>query len=261
MKLGIIAGSGGLPIAIAKENQVAAAVLINGFADPKHYDEIPNIVLDIHQADDAITYLKKQEVTDIVFAGGVKKPDISNLPKTTSLVMGILNIFNKGDDALLRAVKTHFEKHGFNVLSPTELIKDITVENKFLIGQADKEFWDDAKLGLLVCRKLGELDIGQSCVISGGVILGVEAIEGTDQLLYRCAKHEKHGKHKILVKTIKPTQDSKMDIPSIGPTTIDMLYNNGYTGICIEANKVIVFSKAETIMSAQRNNIIFASIK
>ncbi len=260
MKLGIIAGGGGLPIAIAKENQIEAAVLIDGFADPEHYGLVPYVVLGIHQSDEAISYLRKQEITHIVFAGNVDKPDLSALPKSTSLVMSILNIFNKGDDALLKAVKSHFEKEGFIVLSPVELMKDITVENGFMIGQIDEEFRKDAKLGMITCRKLGELDIGQSCVISGGVVLGVEAVEGTDQLIQRCGSYKKYGKHKILVKTIKPTQDKKMDIPSIGPTTIDMLAKNGYTGISVEANKVIVFSKYETILAAQKEGLIFTAI-
>jgi DUF1009 family protein len=113
---------------------------------------------------------------------------------------------------------------------------------------------------LHVARTLGALDIGQAVVVQQGLVLGVEAIEGTDELLRRCAGLRRDGPGGVLVKVEKPGQERRADRPTIGPRTVALAAETGLRGIAIEAYSTIVLDRDEVVGAADRAGLFVVGI-
>ena len=116
-------------------------------------------------------------------------------------------------------------------------------------------------MGVRVARALGALDVGQAVVVQHGVVLGVEAIEGTDALLQRCAGIKREGQGGVLVKLKKPQQERRADLPTIGADTVRRAAEAGLSGIAVEEGQSLILDRAETVAEANRLGLFVAGIK
>ncbi|HEY1364341.1 MAG TPA: LpxI family protein, partial [Xanthobacteraceae bacterium] len=119
----------------------------------------------------------------------------------------------------------------------------------------------DIEHGLRIARALGALDIGQAVVVQQGLVLGVEAIEGTDELLGRCAALRREGPGGVLVKTAKPGQERRADRPVIGPQTVALAAAAGLRGIAVEAGAAIVIDRDEVAAAADRAGLFVVGVR
>ena len=169
------------------------------------------------------------------------------------LLANILKHKILGDDKLLSLIADFVEKKGFNIISPLDILN--LSKRKFATKiKPNKQQQDDIEVGFNICLEVGRLDIGQAIIIDKGYVLGVEAAEGTDNLIARCARLRKTDYGGILIKTIKPQQDRRLDVPTIGPQTITNLYDYQYSGIAISSD-IIILSMEETFNLADQYKI------
>jgi len=99
-------------------------------------------------------------------------------------------------------------------------------------------------------RALGAVDVGQGCVVQQGIALAVEAAEGTDAMLARCASLAREGPGGVLVKLVKPGQDRRADLPTIGPATVAGAVGAQLRGVAFEAGGTILAEREATIAAA-----------
>src|SRR5207302_4676184 len=138
------------------------------------------------------------------------------------------------------------EREGFRVIGADQLLDEAELpEGALGRVRPDADALGDIALGLRLARALGALDIGQAVVVQQGLVLGVEAIEGTDELLRRCAALRREGPGGVLVKIEKPGQDPRADRPTIGLRTVLLAAEAGLQGIAVEANATIVLDRDE----------------
>ena len=156
-----------------------------------------------------------------------------------------------GDDGLLSAIIGELEQEGFRVLGIDQLL-DGELADAGPLGAVHPNLQSEADIehGLRIARALGALDIGQAVIVQQGLVLGVEAIEGTDGLLRRCAKLRREGLGGVLVKVEKPGQERRTDRPTIGPRTVALAAEAGLAGIAVEAGATIVLDRDEVIGAA-----------
>ena len=120
----------------------------------------------------------------------------------------------------------------------------------------------DIDLGFRVVAALGRLDIGQAAVVSKGHVLAVEAAEGTDAMLARCAElrqasaSRRRGLSGVLVKSPKPGQEERVDMPTIGPGTVEKAARAGLAGIAVAAGKLLIADRAATIAAADMRGAV-----
>ena len=136
----------------------------------------------------------------------------------------------------------------------------LAAEGPLGIVRPDAQAEADIERGLRVARALGALDIGQAVIVQQGLVLGVEAIEGTDQLLRRCAALRRDGPGGVLVKVEKPGQERRADRPTIGPRTVGLAAETGLRGIAIEAYSTIVLDRDEVVEAADRAGLFVVGI-
>lgn len=261
MGICIIAGGGNLPLELLKEaknnNQEPCLILIKDNADKEQYKGSNYIELSVGQIGAAISYMRENQADKIVFAGSVKRPNLlSIIPdwKGTIVLGRILKARIRGDDHLLKTIVGFFEDEGFKVAAATDFL-NLNISQKGTITNTKPSDDDifDINLGINLLDKLSELDIAQAAIISHGRVLSIEGAEGTDELIRRTKNYIKNART-TMVKIPKIGQDRRIDMPTIGPNTIDELAAASITGIAI-SQEVLVLSKEETIAKANSHSI------
>jgi DUF1009 family protein len=261
-KIAVIAGNGELPKKVInklkKDNKefivisLLGAVNINDYADYENYSFYPG------QMKKILSKLKECKVNKVVLAGGLKRPSIFDV-RLDSLSYKILAkavMQGLGDDALLRLIMKEIDKVGATVVGAHEICPSLTM-NKGVLGKVKPSKKDSSNIdrGIKVLQATADLDIGQSIVIDEGVVIGIEAVEGTEELIKRCGKHKLSEKGGVLVKMKKSSQSDKVDMPTIGVKTIEQVYEAGFSGIAIESGNVLVINQDELIKKANELKI------
>ncbi|WP_395943569.1 LpxI family protein [Brevundimonas sp.] len=264
-KLGLIAGGGDLPAAVAArcdaEGRPIFVIRLAGFADP-HLIRWPGAEFGMAQIGAILKALKTEGCTTVCLAGIVNRPDFKTLKpdfKGATLLPGIVAAAAKGDDALLRKILSVFEAEGFAVEGADDILGGETLTAGALGAVSPTpEQLADLKKALHVAEKSGELDIGQGAVVCDGLVLAVEAQEGTDAMLGRVASlpgdlRGSAGDRKgALGKAPKPIQDLRVDMPVIGPRTVEMAAAAGLAGIGGVTGRLILIDRTAIVAAADR---------
>jgi len=273
-RLAILAGGGGLPREIAdsaaSHGLPVSIVAIDGEADAD-FGPHPVTVVNWGQIGAMIRALKAARATDLVIVGRVHRPELKGLKPDFGLFRYLAKIVRivaaGGDDSVLRRVVRFFEQQGIKVIGPGEAVPELLVGDGPLGARtpAPEERADVAK-GFELIRALGAYDIGQSVIVSRGRIEAIEGAEGTDRMIARAGWQRTAaggiGAHSgVLVKRSKPGQDLRVDMPAIGPATVDAAAGSGLAGIAVEAGKVLVAARAETVRRADETDIFVTGIE
>jgi len=153
-------------------------------------------------------------------------------------------------------------KEKFRVVGADQLLRQALVpEGPLGRLHPDPQAQADIERGLRVARTLGALDVGQAVIVQQGLVLGVEAIEGTDELLRRCAVLRREAPGGVLVKVEKPGQEPRADRPTIGLRTVLLAAETGLRGIAVEANATIVLNCDEVIRAADRAELFLVGVR
>lgn len=256
-KLGLIAGGGALPgrvidSCLADGRQVFV-VALEGHARPDIVDRVPHVWIPLGAAGRGLEALRSAGCRDLVMVGPVRRPSLRELRPDWRAAKFFSRLGRKalGDDGLLRAVADALESEGFNVLTLHDLLDDcLAPAGTWTRSEPDDTAWEDIRRGVDVARTLGRADVGQAVIVQQGLVLGVEAIEGTDALIRRCEALHRVGRGGILVKVAKPEQDARSDLPTIGSGTVNSAAACGLRGIAVGADRTLVVDFQVTVEAA-----------
>ena len=267
-KLGMIAGGGMMPVEIIKHCQQTGreifVVGIEPYADEEALKDVPHIFAKIGEAGKMLKALAKNNVRDVVLAGGIKRPSFKELVPDWegAKIMAKLAIKKMSDDNMFRAVIDEIERRGLKVVGIEEVVPGMMFsEGVYGKLKPTAEDMDDIRRGIKVSKALGAVDVGQACVVQEGMVLAVEAIEGTDMMLARAASVKKKGKAPVMVKALKPGQDLRVDLPAIGLQTIEQLKKYGIKGIAVEAGGILLIEREAVIKMANEAGIFIIGMK
>ena len=243
--IGLIAGNGRLPFLFAEaaraQGLTVHAVAFEGEADDSLAPFVASLSwVKVGQADGIVKALTSRGVTKAVMAGGIgrirsltqARPDFGML----KIAAGLRSL---RDDELLRAVAKYFESKGVLIVAPTDYVKSVLAAAGHLAGPELTERQRlDVEMGREVAAALGRADVGQTVVVKEGVVLAVEAVEGTDECIRRAGKFG--GPGGVVVKRCKPNQDLRFDLPAAGPVTLEVMREAGASVLAIEAGKTVL---------------------
>lgn len=263
--LGLIAGLGDLPVSIAEnaiQNGQGVYVLrLKGFEEPR-LASYPGAVVGLGEIGKLFSLLKTAGCKDVLFAGIVKRPNFKDLKldlRGAALLPKVIAEAGKGDDALLRLLVKEIEKQGFNVIGSDAAHAGLLAPGGLIAGPAPTDSaLADISRGAHVVAALGDLDIGQGCVVCEGLVLAVEAQEGTDAMLARCAtlpetvRGTPTARRGVLVKRPKPGQERRIDLPTVGVSTVELVAAAGLAGLAVEAEGALMLRRAEMAAAAER---------
>jgi len=273
-RLGLIAGGGGLPLEIAEHcrrtDRPLFVVRLKGFADAG-LSAFEGADIGLAELGRCIKALKAAGCDAVCLAGLVARPDFAALKpdlRGIAALPGAIAAARKGDDALLRFLLGEFEKEGFRVEGAQEVMADLTLGSGPL-GRIEPspEARADAARALEVARAVGRLDVGQAAVVCRGLVLAVEAQEGTAAMLARVGELPEAIRGKpsaragVLAKAPKPIQETRVDMPTIGPETLRACAAAGLAGVAGEAGRLLVIDRESVTALADQLGLFVVGLE
>ncbi len=264
--IGIISGGGKLPLIIGqnliKKNFNVVFFVIEEFYQIEDYKNFNSKIINLHSAKKIIQLLKLNNIQKIIMVGNIIRPSLNDINfdlQTLKLAKNLL--LNKtGDNDLLESIKIFFKDNGFDYFNWKNYCPELFTNDDYLTKLKPSSMAKkNLNKALSIFKKFGNLDVGQSTIIQNQIVIGLEAVEGTDNLILRCKSLKKSGDKGILVKFSKYNQSNILDIPTIGENTIKLLKENDYEGVYLEKNNCIIINKKETIDLANKNKIFIST--
>lgn len=266
-KIGLIAGMGELPKAIAAEAKAKGfhvmAIGLEHLADKSLSALVHDIKwINVGHLGGIIGALKKAGVKEAVMAGKVPKELLykSKIIPDLRAVKLLFTLKDRSDDSILLAIAKELHKDGIELLHTTEFCADmLTPEGVLTENNVSEEEWKDISFGWKIAKKIGKVDIGQTVVVKNQAVMAVEAIEGTDEAIKRGGHYANGGA--VVVKVSKPGQDMRFDVPVVGTDTLRAMKASGARVIALEAGKSILLHKSSFIKEAEEAKISVVGCK
>ena len=265
-KVGLIAGSGRFPLIFAqnaRESGVRVITVAHRGETAEEIERFAEEVTWVHvgQLGKIIRTFRNADVRNAVMAGGIRKARLLShfRPDPRGLAL-LARMKRRDDDYLLRGVAAELEREGIRVLESTLFLERIIPAEPGVLTRTGPgpEQWKDVRLGIPVAKTLGGLGIGQTLVLKAGVILAVEAVEGTDAAIRRGG--EMVDGAVVVVKMSKPQQDLRFDVPAVGPGTIEVLKEVGGGVLAVEPRRSILLDREKLLAAADRAGIAVVAV-
>jgi DUF1009 family protein len=262
--LAIVAGGGSVPIAVAeavmRRGRRVVLFPVRGWADPAAVERFPHHWIAVGQGGRLTRHARAEGCQDLVLVGTALRPALTSVRldwTTFRLLPAIWRAYRGGDDHLLSAVARIFNELGFRVVGAHEVAPEILMPsgNIGTLGPGQRDLADIAR-GLELLRAIGPFDVGQAVVVANNQVLAVEAVDGTDNMLQWIAELRERGRVAtgkgvgVLVKAPKPTQDHRLDMPAIGPKTVEAAARAGLAGIAVVAGSTIIAEPQQVARAA-----------
>jgi DUF1009 family protein len=258
--LGLIAGNGPLPVLFAREARAKGySVVAVGHVEESVAELEQHVAhmtwVRVGEIETLIHVLRENGVRQVVMLGAIDKKRALKNPKLDARALKVIQrLVGRGDDALLSALAAELESEGIEVMGPENLLAPlISPPGIFSPRNLDLRETQDLRLGIQVLEKVGSMDVGQTVVVKEGVILALEAIEGTDRTIRRGG--ELGGSGAVVVKGSKPRQDLRFDLPVVGCETVQSLEDAGATVLAVEAGRTILLDRDEMMAKAEKAGI------
>lgn len=267
-QLGILAGGGTLPKMLIKacedQNIKPFIIAFEDQTDPDTPPNHPHIWTRLGAAGEIFKALKTQNIQDIVLIGKITRPSLAEIRPDIqgTKILAKIGLNTLGDDGVLKALRKALEDEGFHIHGIQKFVREILPADGALTKLSpSKAAQQDIDKAVRTLQHLSPLDIGQSLVIQEGRILGIEAAEGTDALIKRCAPLARKGAKPILVKIPKDNQDTDLDLPTIGEETLKNIIDANYAGIAFAAKATLLIEEEKLAKIADKHKVFLYGVK
>lgn len=268
--LAIICGGGSLPFALAdaavRRGRRVVLFALREWADPQRVAAYPHHWSRIGQFGRFLRIAAQEGCRDVAFIGSVVRPSLWQIRPDFAairLMPQVARLFRGGDDHLQAGIGRLFEQHGFRLLGAKDIAPELLMPpgplGTRLPGEQDRS---DIARGLALLNATSPFDVGQAVVVANNHVLALEGPEGTDQMLARVAELRRNKRINtpagtgVLIKAAKLGQDQRIDLPVIGPPTVEAVSAAGLAGIAVVAGSTIV-AEPERIAAAADGAKIF----
>ena len=147
-----------------------------------------------------------------------------------------------------------FERYGTKILPASSFMDEhlpglgpLTVR-----GFSETES-SDIRRGIEVASDVGRHDVGQTVMVKSGMVLAVEAFEGTNAAIRRGGRLG--GKGAVVFKAAREGHDMRFDIPVIGLKTLKVMKSAGVSALAFQAGRLLLLDRDEVIAYANRKAI------
>jgi len=237
---------------------------LDGFADAAALAPWPHEMIRMGAAGRILARLRAHRCRDLVLIGAVKRPSFFDMrpdAEGARLLARAGRAAFAGDDGVLAAVVKVLGEEGFHVIGAQEILNEALAPAGVLGTAApDAQAMADIDRGIAVARALGAADVGQGCVVQQGLVLAVEAIEGTDAMLVRAGGLARPGPGGVLVKLVKPGQERRVDLPTVGLETVRGAIAAGLRGIAFAAGATLLADRAAAIDAADKAGLFLLGL-
>lgn len=263
--IAVICGGGGFPAAVAEAAQASGQEILlvglRGIADEERIARFPHEWVRLGEIGGLLKLLQARDIGRMAFVGGLARPELSELRLDWGAVKRLPEIaraLKGGDDHTLRGIIGIFESEGLQVVGVDAVAPSLLASAGAMAGGVpDAEAQADLKQALGLLNSLSVFDCGQAAVVARNRVIAIEAAEGTDAMLARVAELRGNGRFRgkgplgVLVKAPKRGQDLRIDLPAIGPATVEAAAAAGLAGVAVTAGQVLVLDRPACVAAAK----------
>jgi DUF1009 family protein len=265
-KIGLIAGNGELPFAVAEEARTrgyqVVAVALEPLADKALSSAVDEIRwVNVGKLGDVIDFLKKSGIKEAVMAGKVPKSLLyqSRITPDLRAIKLLFSLKDRSDDSILLALAKELKKDGITLLNTTDFTSTLLAPEGVLTKEGPSENeWKDIAFGWNIAKEIGRLDIGQTVVIRNQAVMAVEAIEGTDEAIRRGGALA--GSGAVVIKVSKPHQDMRFDVPVVGLDTLRSMLDAQARVLAVESQRSIILGREKLVKEAEEAGIAIVGV-
>jgi len=265
-RVGLIAGNGRFPLVFARGARAAGVEVISvahvGETEAELADLVASLTwIKVGELGKIIDVFKQHGLSRAVMAGGIRKATLfDNFAPDERGLAFLQRLPHLGDDSVLRGIAEELESEGIAVVESTLFVPSLMADEGVMTAKAPTPAqWDDIRYGMRVARAVGAWDVGQSVVVKGGVVVAVEAVEGTDAAVRRGAALGKGDA--VVVKTSKPGQDLRFDVPAVGRDTVGVFAEAGVAVLALEAGRTLMLDKQELLAEADARGLCIVGVR
>jgi DUF1009 family protein len=253
-KLGIIAGSRSLPFLVAREARRGGvrnlvAVAFEGETDPSLANLVDEIVwLKVGQLSKMLAAFRDRDIRQCVMAGQIAPKNLFDVRPDFRAMMLLFKLKEKNAHTLFGGIAEELKKEGIELIEATPWLTEAMPGPGFRLGQKiSSQQQEDLQFGFEIARQTARMEIGQTVVVKEGVVLAVEAFEGTDKCIQRGGELAGKKGGAVVVKVARLNHDMRFDIPCIGSRTVETCLDAGVSVLGIEAGKTILLEREEVM--------------
>lgn len=259
--IAVMAGKGTYPALLVEAvRRVGVPVRLIGFEDETENELIEGFqkenraILKVGQLGKMLRALGRLNVRYAIMAGQItpKKLFKGLHPDLRALTI-LASLKEKNAETIFGAIAREITNIGVQVLDARVFLDDQLAHKGAMSKGSQQATWHDLEHGIRIAKEVARLDIGQGVVVRQGTVLAVEAFEGTDAMLRRAGKFG--TRNAIFVKTVKPKQDYRIDVPVLGGRTLEVLEEAGIIMVAVEADKTLILEKEKVLREATRKGI------
>ena len=262
--LGLIAGGGSLPRIVCETARHRGRPVVAVAFQPETADALDGAGT-VHrcglgQADKVINIFKEAGVKEVVLIGKIEKTSIfQNLKFDLRAVKLMGRLLHKDDRSIMTAIIAELESEGIAVAKQTDWLPSL-IPKKGILGKIEPSpaLAAEFERAMALCRDLAGKEIGQTIIVKEGVVLAVEAVEGTDATIRRGC--ELGNKGAVMIKSSRPDQDLRYDIPAVGGRTVQLLAEYGAAALAVEAGGVVVVDLPAVAAFCDKHNMVLAAV-
>lgn len=265
-KVGLIAGIGVLPVEFMRAahlqgHEVTVIAVVPDYDKALEQEADSFHRIHVAKLGKVLRTLKEEHIVDITFLGKVTKEILyKGLTFPDMKALSLLNrLRNKKDDTIMLSIVAELEKEGFHVVDQTIYLQPFMPNVGILTKkEPTAEQWEDIHFGFHLAKHMGGLDIGQTVVVKHKAAMAIEAIEGTDACIKRGGTLGRG--ESVVVKTAKPNQDPRFDVPAVGLTTLQSMIDSGCNVLAVEAKRTIFVQQEEVLALANKRGIVICAV-
>jgi UDP-2,3-diacylglucosamine hydrolase len=269
--LAILCGAGAFPLEIASEARRAGRepflVGVVGATDSA-IEAYPHVWVRMGEVGKLFAALKGRAIAELVIIGAMTRPEFADLRLDWGAVTraaGLAQLFRRGDNGLLAGIAAIFEREGVRVVGAHEIAPRLLAPAGPIGARAaSAEDETDIAFGARLLEALSSFDVGQGAVVAAGRVVAIEAAEGTDAMLARVAEMRLSGRLRfagpagVLLKAPKRGQDLRLDMPAIGPKTIEGAAKAQLRGVAAAAGQVLILDRERCAREADAARLFVA---
>lgn len=267
-KVGLIAGIGNLPVEFMRAAQhegyevVVISVVTDG-APELEAEADAYYQISVFKSDTVIKTFLKEGVTDVTMLGKVTKEHlykkITTIPDMRTIKL-LNRLRNRKDDTIMLAIVEELEKEGLSVADQTKYMRSLMPPVGVMTKRQPTEVEQlDITFGFTLAKQMGALDIGQTVVVKEQAAMAIEAIEGTDECIKRGGALGREGA--VVVKTAKPNQDVRFDVPAVGMKTLESMIAGNCKVLAMEAKRTIFVEQEAVLQKANELGIVICAVE
>ncbi len=255
MKVCLVAGSGSLPNAFVKKaKELGDEVFVVGVKGITSIEA--NAYLPLGKVGTLVKLLERHNINKIVLLGKFEQKLLfSHLLTLDSLALKILKrAKDRRAQSLIRALMDELEEMGFEFIDPKPYLEELLAGKGTLNRiEPSSQAMEDGLFGFPIAKEIAQLDVGQTIVVKEGTVVSVEAMEGTQEAIYRAGKLA--GKGCRVIKVARKKQDFRIDVPTVGLDTLEALRHIKADALFLEAGKVYIVDKDKFLKLADKYRI------